>query len=461
MAMRDCSESIGRQYIAVIALILVVLLTGTAHAKEQVKNNTETLATLAVRQSVGKGVVQALGESRQVRVYIGMRGSKSNSGRRAGIIGLLPGGSFKLMREFSNFSGFAGMADAEAVEALSRHPDVWRVDLDEGGSGNALQALPLAKLDLVKSSGLGGKGITVAVIDSGIDTNHPDLVDSLVAEQCFCTGGGCCPNGQATQSGAGSAEDDHGHGTNVSGIISSNGVVAHEGGAPDVDIVAIKVLDSNNSFCCSSDIIAALDWIISDRADVNLINMSLGTNSRFQGNCDNATSWASDYAVAINTLRASGVAVIVSSGNDGSGVDMQAPACIANAISVGAVWDSNVGSKTQLGCTDATTSADQVTCFSNASTTTDLFAPGAPYTSSGRGGGTSTFYGTSQAAPTVTACAALLLEGIPGIQPPALEAALKSSQTLVTDATNGRSYPRLDCHAGLPSFIFENGFEQP
>ena len=358
MAMRDCSESIGRQYIAVIALILVVLLTGTAHAKEQVKNNTETLATLAVRQSVGKGVVQALGESRQVRVYIGMRGSKSNSGRRAGIIGLLPGGSFKLMREFSNFSGFAGMADAEAVEALSRHPDVWRVDLDEGGSGNALQALPLAKLDLVKSSGLGGKGITVAVIDSGIDTNHPDLVDSLVAEQCFCTGGGCCPNGQATQSGAGSAEDDHGHGTNVSGIISSNGVVAPEGGAPDVDIVAIKVLDSNNSFCCSSDIIAALDWIISDRADVDLVNMSLGTNSRFQGNCDNATSWASDYAVAINTLRASGVAVIVSSGNEGSGVDMQAPACIANAISVGAVWDSNVGSKTQLGCTDATTSAD-------------------------------------------------------------------------------------------------------
>ena len=461
MAGYSCFVSNETHYLTVIAVILATFFSGTLQAKEELANPSEILASLAVRQSVGKGVVQALNETRQVRVYVGMRDPKANKARRAGVIGPLPGSSFKLMREFSNVPGFAGMADAAAVDALSRHPDVWRVDLDEGGSGNALQALPLAKLDRVKSSGLSGRGVTVAVIDSGIDTDHPDLAGSLVAEQCFCSGGPCCPNGQATQSGTGAAEDDHGHGTNVSGIISSNGVVAPEGGAPDADIVAIKVLDSSNSFCCSSDVIAALDWIISDRPDVDVVNMSLGTNARYAGDCDAAASFVTDYAVAINTLRANGVAVIVSSGNNGSGVDMQVPACVSNAISVGAVWDSNVGSRTVLGCSDFTTAADQVTCFSNASATTDLFAPGAPYTSSGRGGGTSTYYGTSQAAPTVTACAALLIESMSGIQPPALELALKSSQTLVTDASNGLSYPRLDCRESLASFfIFQNGFEQ-
>ena len=56
---------------------------------------------------------------------------------------------------------------------------------------------------------------------------------------------------------------------------------------------------------------------------------------------------------------------------------MIAPACIAKAVSVGAVWDADVGPQTIFGCTDATTQADQVTCWSNASTTTDVFAPGA------------------------------------------------------------------------------------
>ena len=104
------------------------------------------------------------------------------------------------------------------------------------------------------------------------------------------SGNGCCPNGQTTQSGAGAAEDDNGHGTNVSGIITANGVVAPEGSAPEAGIVAVKVLDSSNGFCCTSDVIAALDWIFANRPDVDVVNMSLGTNVRFAGHCDAATS---------------------------------------------------------------------------------------------------------------------------------------------------------------------------
>ncbi len=462
---------------ALFLLASIVIFNSSSLALERDPGNrADTLANLSQRTNVGRGIPAALATAEQVRVYVGLvpMGAKPDSPgimsistddsrrhiatARETILAAVPVGSFQLLRQFQNVPGFAGMASAQAVAAMSQHPDVWRIDLDEGGSGDSLEAQPLVLIDHMKTKGLQGLGITVAVVDSGYDSDHPDLEDSLVGEQCFCSGGPCCPNNQASQSGTGAAEDDHGHGTNVAGIITSNGGVAPEGSAPKADIVAVKVLDANNSFCCSSDVIAALDWIISERPDVDVVNMSLGTNARFQGNCDGAISWIAGYATAINILSANGVPVVVSSGNNGSGVDMQVPACIKNAISVGAVWDSNVGSVTALGCTDATTQADQVTCFSNSSATTDIFAPGAPYTSTGRGGGISTFYGTSQAAPTVAACLALLKEEMPGMSVAELESALKGSPDKVTDSTNNLTFPRLNCLKSVRR-IFANGYE--
>jgi subtilisin family serine protease len=203
---------------------------------------------------------------------------------------------------------------------------------------------------------------------------------------------------------------------------------------------------------------AALDWIIGNAPEVDLVNMSLGTNARFAGDCDEATSWTEALGQAINMLKARGVSVFVSSGNSGSGLDMQAPACIANAISVGAVWDSDVGSRTLFGCTDDITAADQVACWSNSSTTTDLFAPGALVTSTRLGGESTAYAGTSQASPLVAACAALLLEESPNLRPARMEAMLKDSEVMVTDATNGLSFPRLDCAMALTA-IFSDGFE--
>jgi len=458
--------------------LFLFALTANVSAQD-LSSKAELLDALSQQDNVDVRVVQALRVTDQVRVYVGVRrlngsgltengGSQERSNSsiqkdiaetRTAILSAVPDGSFELKRQFKNLPGFAGLASAQAVAALSRQLSVWRVDLDEGGSGGSGQAQALAKIDQVKLLGFRGAGMLVAVVDSGYDTDHVDLADSLAGEQCFCSGGNCCPNGQATQSGSGAAEDDNGHGTNVSGIITSNGVIAPEGSAPEAGIVAVKVLDSNNSFCCSSDVIAAMDWIISERPDVDVVNMSLGTNARFAGDCDAATSWAADWAAAINTLKTMGIPVMVSSGNNGSGLDMQVPACIKNAISVGAVYDSNVGSVSVLGCTDNTTAADQVTCFSNSSTTTDIFAPGAPYTSTGRGGGTSTYYGTSQASPTVAACAALLLQESPDIDVDQLQAALIRSTTLVTDSTNGLSFPRLNCLMSLEG-VFDDGFEQ-
>jgi subtilisin family serine protease len=87
------------------------------------------------------------------------------------------------------------------------------------------ESVPLANADDVHALGFDGTGVDIAVIDTGIDTDHPDLVDNLIGEECRLASGGC-PTGGTSGSGPGSAEDDNGHGSHVSGIITSGGVVA-------------------------------------------------------------------------------------------------------------------------------------------------------------------------------------------------------------------------------------------
>jgi subtilisin family serine protease len=362
--------------------------------------------------------------------------------------------NFRLRHRYPSLNAFAGSINAEGLRRLQRHRQSVAVELEIGGTGQLAQAVPLVNLDTLAALPLTGEGITVAVFDSGIDTDHPDLADDLVGQRCFCSdqGSGCCPDGSTNQSGAGSAEDDHGHGTNVSGIITSAGRVAPVGGAPDAAIVAVKVLDANNEFCCTSDLLTGLAYIVDERPDVDLVNMSLATTLEYSGECDEETIALRLLTAKIEDLRERGVLTIAASGDGGSGTDMPAPACISSVFSVGAVYDANVGSVSALGCTDSTTAADQVPCWSSSNAFTDLLAPGAPSTATGTGGGTSTFLGTSQSAPLVAACAAVLREVGPSAALDGLEEALKTSTTLITDPKNGLVFPRLDCAAAYDGF---------
>jgi hypothetical protein len=419
---------------------------------------------------IGEEVLERIASEGQARVVVFLatepmdlrdlpRVREGVSAAQDRVLRALRAGDLVLHRRFRALPSLAGEITAAGVETLKSLPGVLRVDLDEGGAGSLAQAVPLTNSDDVQALGFTGDGVTVAILDSGVDTDHPDLGDDLDGQACFCSdsGRGCCPNRSTTQFGPGAAEDDHGHGSNVAGIVTSAGRVAPRGVAPDAKIVAIKVLDRNNSFCCSSDVIAGLDWILNNRSDVDLVNVSLGTFATFTGDCDNAASFTMAFARAIDTLRAMGVTTFVSSGNNGSGTDMQAPACVASAVSVGAVYDSNVGSVSILGCTDPTTAADQVTCFTNSNSVTDLFAPGAPITSAWLAGGISTFYGTSQASPHAAACAADLLQAFPILTPSSIESALEATGPRVTDATNGLSFPRVDCLAAYDALVCRDG----
>src|SRR5262249_46425776 len=158
--------------------------------------------------------------------------------------GLRPG-DFVLTHRWQSLNAFAGDVNASGLRALSEDPDVLQVDEDPPAYADLAESAALIRADQVRGAGVTGRGVVVAVLDPGVDTHHPDIRDSLIVEQCFCaspSGAGCCPNGSTQQSGPGAAEDDNGHGTNVTGIITSDGRVAPPGIAPDAQIVAVKVL---------------------------------------------------------------------------------------------------------------------------------------------------------------------------------------------------------------------------
>jgi subtilisin family serine protease len=389
----------------------------------------------------------------------GPRPSRAEIRARADrVLASVPSGELRALRRFENVRALAAEVTARGLEALLAHPDVQQVDFDEGGTGHLAEATALINAPALERFGFTGSGVQIALLDSGVALAHPDVGPAVIAEQCFCNalGAGCCPNGETTQSGSGAAQDDHGHGTHVAGILVSGGTQAPLGIAPDAELISVKVLDASNRFCCTSDVIAGLDWLLTQRPDVDLVNASLGTSTLFSGDCDSANAATLALADAVDALRANGVLVVASAGNQGSNDKMSAPACLANAISATAVWDANVGPQfvpgvgpNGDGCNDLTTTKDKITCFSNHDAATDLFAPGAPILSAGLASPTSTFYGTSQAAPMVTGCLAGLIEAAPAATAAQRIAAITTSPKQITDSRNGITHPRLDCRAAL------------
>ncbi len=344
----------------------------------------------------------------------------------------------------------AGVIGRGGLERLRHLPGIRRIDLDLPGSGGLAQSVPLVRADVARVLGYTGAGIVVGEVDSGVDTDHADLVGAVVGQACTCvTDGGCCPNGSTFQTGPGAAEDDAGHGTWVAGVMTSDGHVAPIGVAPDAKIVAVKVTNAADHTCCMSDVTAAFDWILDNRPDVAAINCSVVSSALYPGDCDNADAVTGGMAFMITALRTAGIPVFAAAGNAGTAGAMSAPACVSAAISMGATYDANLGPLSFNVCSDVTTAADKTTCFSNSDASTDLFAPGCLITTSARGGGASNVVGTSFSAPHATACAALLKQADPSISAGAIENTFKATGVPVTDPRNGITFPRIDCLAAI------------
>lgn len=271
---------------------------------------------------------------------------------------------------------------------------------------------PLIRLPEAREAfDVSGAGLTAAVIDSGLRTTHVDFVGRVPAQRNFTSDNGGDPN---------DASDGDGHGTNVAGIIAANGI--HRGVAPGAGIVPLKALSNSGSgtFQAIED---ALQWVIDNQAahSISAVCMSLSDS----GNYSTDTTFSGDtLRTQLLTLKNSGVAVVVAAGNDyfthGSMQGMAYPSILRECISVGAVYDANVGGFSyQDGARALSTGPDRITPFSqrlhervNPNTRTDIFAPGAPVTSSGiaNDNGESIQHGTSQATPVITGVVLLMQE---------------------------------------------------
>ncbi len=282
------------------------------------------------------------------------------------------------------------------------------------------QSLPLVSQPAVAAVGERGSGTTVAVIDNGIDYTN--------AAFGACTAPGIpasCHVNASILFGTGTT--DSSHGSNVSATVL--------GMAPDSRIAMLNVFSGTSA--SFSDVISAINWAITNQAAYNIasINMSLGDGTLNTTQCSAGNAFVTPVANAINT----GISVVASAGNDTYLNGLGNPACTPGVISVGAVYDANVGGLNWGVCTDLTTVADKVTCFSDSANYLTMLAPGALITAAGF-----TFGGTSQASPHVAGAVAVLRSTFPAETLSQTKARLVNSGTPITDARNSLIKPRLN-----------------
>ncbi|MCU1380234.1 MAG: apr 1 [Acidimicrobiales bacterium] len=325
--------------------------------------------------------------------------------------------------------------NADGLAVLQRSPSVASVVPDRVHTVALDQTIPIVRANQPPASGLTGAGNAIAVLDTGVQTNHPFLTGRTVAERCYSAGSNC-PNGSTFQTDSGSAAPCNyasacDHGTHVAGIaLGANGAGPSRGVAPGASLVAIQVFSrtgSNAAGAYDSDIIAALTWVSQQAAALHIaaVNLSLGGDALFNSPCD-----SSPYKAMFDTLRSNGVAPVVAAGNDYSSTGLSAPACASSAISVA-----------------ATTDTDTLASFSNTSSYVSLSAPGSNVESSVPGGGYLAKSGTSMAAPHVAGAFALLSEAAPGASVSQKLASLRATGATITSPR--ASAPRIDLAAAV------------
>ena len=327
--------------------------------------------------------------------------------------------------------------DRAELDALRRDPRVLAVTIDEGGQGGLAESIPRVGGDVLRAQGVDGRGQTIAVLDTGIDTDHPDFAGRIVAEQCFCDnldGTGCCPGSAKQLSGPGAAEDDNGHGTHVTGIAAGAGAVAAPGMAPAAEIVAVKVMDFQNKFRSFKQIFDGLRWIEDNHPEVDVINMSLGSAALYTPAQCTAPAVAFGLQPVIGRLRQRGVLIAACTGNNNRTDATWLPACMTEVVAVGATPDN----------------ADTITTYTNSSPSMDIVAPGSQIEASARGGGKVTSNGTSMATPHVAGTILLIRQvSGPGLSADFLMELLRRTGKPVLDTRNGLTFPRLDALAAV------------
>lgn len=227
-----------------------------------------------------------------------------------------------------------------------------------------------------------GDDVKVAILDTGIQMDHPDLVGSV-------QGGVTCVSGRSPFSVPScdpGGNDDNGHGTHVAGTVAAvDNEIGVIGVAHNSDLYSVKVLDRQGRGKLS-DIIAGIEWSVDQ--EMQIINMSLGTSSDVQS-----------FEDAVDAAYSSGVLIVAAAGNSGDdGVSY--PAAYGSVIAVAA----SCGEAESQYCDGS----DDIASFSSTGPEVELTAPGVEVESTWIEGGYHNGSGTSMASPHVAGVAALL-----------------------------------------------------
>ena len=338
----------------------------------------------------------------------------------------------------SALKGYAAQMSATAATRIADDARVKFVQVDgiatttapPGGGTEAVGELPtgvdrvegelstLAAIDGVDTR----VDVDVAVIDTGVDLDHPDLnVNTAGAKNCA--------RGR-------SADDGNGHGTHVAGTVGAldngAGVV---GVAPGARIWPVRVLNNNGSGSFSG-IICGIDYVTANADSIEVANMSLGGSGSDDGDCGRSNKDAMHEAICSSV--AAGVTYVVAAGNDASNAAGFVPAAYDEVITVSALadFDGQAGGGAAPTCRSDVD--DTFANFSNYGADVDLIAPGVCITSTWKGGGYDTISGTSMASPHVAGGAALYAAGNPGASPSQVQSALQSSGTTDWDNSDDR-----------------------
>ena len=371
---------------AVLAVVLggsVVTAQGPADIRSVVIFDEGTFGTQAADhalKAVGAAPIKTIDRARMAVVYLPSQAAMARLSGQRGVV--------RVERDIVVHA--TGSAAGGAPAVLKKPPWAGGPSKD-GGSDTPPQELPwgVERIGADPTSNRDGEstggGINVAVLDTGIDLDHPDLMANVEGEYMALAEVGRYRKHRAP-------DDDNGHGTHVAGIIAAEdntqGVV---GVAPDANLYAVKVLDQNGSGYFS-DVIDGIYWAIdthdptvspSGNDDIHIINMSLG-----------ADEGSVDLSVAVSAAEDAGILIVAAAGNDGKAVDY--PAAYPGVIAVAATNDQDTApswSSRGDGKGD-----DEV----------ELAAPGVAVYSTYKDGSYETLSGTSMASPHVAGSAALV-----------------------------------------------------
>ena len=340
--------------------------------------------------------------------------------------------------------------NAAGLDQIVQNGDIAEVYVDQLQAPTLDASSRLIHASEMWASGGRGQGQTVAILDTGVQSNHPLLAGRVVEEACYSSTFGsnvrsACPGGVTSSTARGSAAPPNSrwdHGTHVAGIAAGRAVSGTplNGVAPEARILAIQVFssvsdvagdspcaDNRRSSPCplayTSDIIRGLVRV-RDRAralNIASANLSLG-GGRFYSACND-----DPRRPIVRELKGLGVATVIASGNDGYRNSVSAPACIPEAIAVGATDDN-----------------DQVASYSNISSQVSLLAPGSSINSSVNNSRTGEKSGTSMATPQVAGAIAAYRSRNPGLSVDQMLSNLRGAGVPISVPGTSFRIPRLD-----------------